>query len=150
MKEGQVFYIKLGDSDFASGQLLKENKKSVICLTVALFAYRASTVQELESLGYHEEDCFSTILVTSDIFDYNWNQEGTVKKMSISKKNYPFRKELLKDGVGVKMVNPKVLLDFVQAYFGLLPWDYYHDPLYFDKLLLDQSRKPNNLIYKGK
>ncbi len=36
----------------------------------------------------------------------------------------------------------------LEAYHGLRPWDYYFDPLYFEKLLLDPSKKPAGLVYK--
>jgi hypothetical protein len=38
----------------------------------------------------------------------------------------------------------------LDAYNALVPWDYWHDPAYFDKLLASPERKPMNVLYKKK
>lgn len=148
MSEHPIFYIKMAENDYGVGQLLQRNSKSVICLSIALFEQRSSNISDLKAFDFSMKDCFSTVLVTSDLFDYEWAIEGDDRKASVPKKLYPFRKELSKDAVGVKMINPKVLLSFLHAYHGLLPWDHYHDPLYFEKLLLSDAKRPNGLIFE--
>jgi hypothetical protein len=40
--------------------------------------------------------------------------------------------------------------DFLNAFYGLSPWDAYFDIYYFDKLLIDKAKKPKDLIYTKK
>jgi len=37
--------------------------------------------------------------------------------------------------------------EFVNAFYGLAPWNGYFDPNYFDKLLIDPSKRPKNLLF---
>ena len=40
------------------------------------------------------------------------------------------------------------MADFLSAYHKLLPWNHYHDPEYFDKLLISPDRKPLEVLLK--
>jgi hypothetical protein len=49
----------------------------------------------------------------------------------------------------VDVHNSLIVEDFMNAYHGLAPWDMYFDPEYFDRMLISETVKPDNLVYKG-
>lgn len=44
--------------------------------------------------------------------------------------------------IGVMTVNSLIVRDFADACAGLTPWNRYHDPKYFDKLLIPGVKRP--------
>lgn len=50
--------------------------------------------------------------------------------------------------VGAKTHGSGIVTDFLEAFYGLFPWDHYLDPDYFDKLLFSKAKKPARLIFK--
>jgi hypothetical protein len=49
---------------------------------------------------------------------------------------------------GARIHEPSVVEDFLDAFYGLAPWDVYHDPDYLDSLLISPDKKPHNIILK--
>jgi hypothetical protein len=50
--------------------------------------------------------------------------------------------------VGAKVIGSRNVNDFVNAYYGFLPWDSFKNSEYFDQLLVSPSKKPTKLIFK--
>jgi hypothetical protein len=50
------------------------------------------------------------------------------------------------DFVGAVVRGSGIMMEFLDAFYGLRAWDDYADPAYFDKLLLTQDKKPSRLI----
>jgi hypothetical protein len=48
--------------------------------------------------------------------------------------------------VGATVRGSGIMMEFLDAFYGLRAWDDYADPAYFDKLLLTQDKKPSRLI----
>ncbi len=48
--------------------------------------------------------------------------------------------------VGASIVGSGNIQEFLNAYYGLCPWDEWHDPKYLDKLLVDGKKRPANGI----
>lgn len=147
MEKGQLFSISLSNSVFAYGQILQVNSKDIKCLTVGLFDHEPKSCGSFDGFDNTVENCYSLILITPDLGDHEFISVGATDKIRIPSRLFPFRKKLKRDGIGVKMHNPKVLHSFAKAYYSLSPWDGFHDPHYFDKLLLNSSKKPNSLLY---
>lgn len=51
------------------------------------------------------------------------------------------------DVVGMRSYQTGIIEMFLNAYFGLTPWDECYDPNYYDNLLVSPDKKPSNLIY---
>jgi hypothetical protein len=53
--------------------------------------------------------------------------------------------------VGASVHGSGILNEFVNAFYGLTPWDDWHDPYYLDHLLVSPEKKPvQRLVYKSK
>lgn len=50
--------------------------------------------------------------------------------------------------VGAEIVGTRIVNAFLNAFYGLLPWNDWHAPAFLDGLLLSPEKKPKNLIYK--
>ena len=53
--------------------------------------------------------------------------------------------------VGVKVIDSGIIIKFLNAFYGMFPWDHFHDPEYLDKLLVSSKLKPTQrLVFKEK
>jgi len=50
----------------------------------------------------------------------------------------------------IKIVGSANIAEFLNAYYGLVPWDDWADPNYLDKLLISPDKKPKNIIFKNR
>lgn len=51
------------------------------------------------------------------------------------------------DVVGMESNQTGIAEMFLNAYFGLTPWDECYDPHFYDDMLVSPDKKPSNLIY---
>jgi hypothetical protein len=66
----------------------------------------------------------------------------------VARSDFPYE-HLRKSGwVGAKIRGAGVVEEFINAFYGLLPWDSRYDPEYFDKLLISPAKRPSRLIFK--
>jgi len=145
---GDVFTVALSDGDKSLGQVIRHDKRAISCVSVALFDHKIRGVKNNKELSM--KHCISTMLVVDDLFDdLNFIKIET-KKLSIPKKYYPYEKIIKKGGVGMKITNPANVVNFLEAYHGLSPWDMMADNQYFDKFLITPNKKPESLIYEKK
>lgn len=91
----------------------------------------------------------STVFTTDDLLDSGrWHVVGR-KPVTIPEEMFPGEHTLARGGVGEKVIGSANLAAFVEAYFGLGPWDRFHDPAYMDKLLISPAKKPKNIVFKA-
>jgi hypothetical protein len=50
--------------------------------------------------------------------------------------------------VGARTYGAGIVEDFLNAFYGLAPWNCYADPRYFDRMLFSPERKPEKIIMK--
>jgi hypothetical protein len=60
----------------------------------------------------------------------------------------PFEDTRERGWVGAKVYGSGIVMEFLNAYFGLAMWDDWADPSYLDKLLIHPSKKPANVRLK--
>jgi hypothetical protein len=48
--------------------------------------------------------------------------------------------------VGAKNYDAGILMDFLSAYHGLIPWNVSHDPAYYDRLLMPELPIPSQAL----
>src|SRR5439155_14074782 len=66
----------------------------------------------------------------------------------LPRQSWPNEAARNKGWVGSVVHTGAIVESFLNAYHSLAPWDQYHDPDYFDKLLISPSKKPKRLVYK--
>jgi hypothetical protein len=146
--KGHVFLVPTCAGDFVPGQVVALEKRGMLCISCGLFDQRVSGTDEAKHLPLDETKCFSTLLATPSSFNDGWSTIRN-ERLVIPKRLFPFENELSKKrGIGSKIYDPGIIEDFVDAFYGLKPWNMYFKADYFDKMLLSPDKKPAFLVYK--
>ncbi len=145
---GDVFAVKLSNDLYCIGQILDLQMKNVV--RCAFFNESYSTSELSVNKLCSTENLISLVATTKEQLDYGiWEIIGN-KNVEISKEKYPNEQYRDKGWIGAKIYDAAIVETFLEAYYGLIPWDSWADPQYFDKLLIDTSKKPDGLLYKIK
>lgn len=144
---GDVLLIPTADGKFAVGQVIAFETRSLHCVSCGFFDQRVASEEEGRSLVLDESALFSTQLVAHTYLRKKWSIVQN-QKLRVPKKLFPYEKELKKNGVGVKILDVELATLFLNAFYGLAPWNEPQIPDYFEKLLISPSKKPANLIFK--
>lgn len=147
---GDVFLIEREDGRFVVGQIVGREARVLNSVTVALFDQvigskeNAGNLQDLDV-----EKAFSIVFSTRESLDrWLWEIVGH-REVAIQKSDMPHEELRSSRFVGAKVYGAGIIRKFVNAYYGLHPWDTYKDPDYFERLLFSPDEKPvDRLIYK--
>ena len=146
---GDVFVIPLSDGSWGPAQIIGREPSVLNSVSVALFDCKVGSKPDALQCRLTEDSAFATLFVTRDLLDSGvWVVVG-VKPVAISRRLLPFESTRSKGFVGATVVGSGNVNKFVDAWFGLHPWDAWHDPRYLDKLLLDPSRRPARVKLKS-
>lgn len=143
---GDVFLIPLADGKYSVGQVVAQDKEalnSVVCV------FSVEKVEDAgENVSLNSDSIVSALFTTPDLLDSgDWPVVGNEPPVSID--NFIDMKKLKSEGfLGVKIIGSGVVIKFMDACFGLYPWDGFFEPDYLDKLLLSSDKKPSGVIYK--
>jgi hypothetical protein len=148
---GDVFAIELNNGKYAIGHVLSQRLPNTI--RIALYD---EIVESLEGNDINmlckEANLISLLEVTNEQLDFGvWKVIGNkATNIPVSRHaNEQFRNvNPYLDGVGSNIKDAAIAEDFMNAFYGLNPWDDSYDPAYYDKMLIDNSKKPTNLIFK--
>ncbi len=135
---GDVFAIRMRDDGFAVGQIL-DARGPMNSVGIALFDERCARPDDAMTIDISEERAFSIIFCTRDLLDDGvWTVVGN-RPIEIRPESFPHTK---------KVIGSFNVMKLVEAYFGLVLWDDWHDPQYLDKLLISADKKPKNVVHK--
>ncbi len=150
---GDVFTIALNNGKYAVGHVLSQRLPNTI--RIALYDEVIETLEanDINSLC-READLISLIEVTKEQIDFGvWkvigNKHTAIPARRHANEQYRNADPYL-DGVGSNIKDAAVAEDFTNAFYALSPWNDAYDPEYYDKMLIDKSKKPEHLIYKKK
>lgn len=125
--------MPLEDGSFAMGQIVEIQKEVLNSITCAFFDLRTNTQSDIK-LEKHKP--ISVQFVTKDLFNSgNWERIEN-SKVTVSNKLLPYRETKKKGWVGAKVIGSGIIEMFLNAFYGLRPWDEMKDPEYYKKLLL--------------
>ena len=145
---GDVFTVPTSDGRYAVGQAI-DYPGPLRSVAVALFAHilnthAAALVQDVSSAKL-----ISAVFTSDDLLESGrWHVAGR-KPVTIPAAMFPGEHTLARGGVGNKVIGSANLAAFVEAYFGLGPWDRFADPTYMDQLLISRDKKPKKLVFKS-
>ena len=149
-KIGDVFLVQNADGQFSAGQIVGREADVLNSVTVALFRKRFSEPEEAECAELTEDDAISIVFTTRDLLDSgDWSVIGT-RRILIRHDVLPHENLRAKKFVGAKVYGSGIVMKFMDAFFGLAPWDDFHDPRYLERLLLSIDLKPQQLVLKGR
>lgn len=146
---GDIFTIKLNNGKYGVGHVLSQ--RMVNTIRIALYD---ETLDNLENINLEnlckENDLLSLIEVTKEQIDFGaWKVMGN-KPTTIPVSRHANEQYRHLDWVGSNIKDAAIAEDFMNAFYGLHPWDDWYDPEYYDKMLVDKHKKPSHLIYKKK
>lgn len=143
---GDVFAIPTDDGKFAIGQVVGQEPNVLNSASVALFGERVDCVEDVAKVTLSTANVFTVQFVTRDLLDSGVWQ--IVQRRPVSLPG-PHEDKRSSGFVGAKVIGSGILRKFVNAYFGLYPWDEWHEPDYLDKLLIAPDRKPKSVKYRA-
>lgn len=149
-KIGDLFLVPTLDGKLALGQVVGQEQWVLNSVSVVLFARRVDSPQGVafdQCTGV--DDAIAILFVTRDSLDRGeWPVVGP-HPITIPHTHLPYEHLRSRRFVGAKVIGTGIVKDFLNAYFGLAPWNMMKDPNYFDGLLLAPDRKPSSLVFKG-
>src|ERR1039457_7178468 len=134
---GNVFLVELKDGKFALGQIVGRETSVLNSLSCAFFDFRVSDPNDVDCIRELPTDkVFSVLFVTRDLLDSgHWKVVGS-RPVSVQKELLPYEGLREKGFVGAKVIGSRNINEFLNAFYGLHPWDDWKDPQYLDKLLI--------------
>ncbi|NRA39135.1 MAG: hypothetical protein HRU15_13405 [Planctomycetes bacterium] len=145
--KGDVVLIPQKDDFFSFAYVLDHVMENVVGLALYLSRTKSDDPEEIPSISKLQP--VSILLTTRDLLDEGvWKVIGR-EEVRIPNDIRPY--EIYRDleWVGAKVYGAGIVRQFLDACFGLDPWDDWKDPAYLDKLLLDKASRPPDLIFKN-
>lgn len=147
---GDVFVIKTLDNRYVAAQIVGREAEVLNSVTIAVFDEGFENPNDAMQAKLDTSYVISVVFSTRDSLDRGiWHIVGN-RPVMIPKNLFPY--EHLRgeaEWVGAIVHGSGIINEFVNAYYGLLPWDDWADPAYLDKLLVKPDKKPTHLVYKS-
>lgn len=147
---GDYFGVPTENGNFAIGQIMGDYHY----MAMGLACIMSSKTIDLNSehINFEEKDIISAIFVIDGALtrgEWPILAHGIADK-KLLKKYLPQTDSIEKgDAIGFSVYTSGILDEFVKAYFGLIPWNDWHDPEFLDKeILISPDKKPDNVVYK--
>lgn len=142
-----VFVIPLLNGSYAVGHIL--DQRLINAVRIALYSEVINGLGDIDFTSLIDsKNLISLIEVTREQLDYGvWKIIGN-KRAVIPVDRYPNEQFRANKWINSIVRDAAIAEDFLNAFHGFLPWNKYFDPQYFDKLLVNISKKPSNLVYK--
>ena len=150
-KVGDIFIVAQDDCGYSFGQIVGEEPKALNSVICAFYDMRCDDFESAPSCeGIRKDRLISIQFITRDLLDYGeWKIVSWRKPIEVGQTKL-IKNSRRKHFVGTKIIGSGIMCKFLNAFYGLHPWDACHDPNYFDNLLVDLSKRPSRdrLIFK--
>lgn len=144
---GDVFLVELQDGTSVVGQIVGQEKQALNSVSCAFFDLRVRSEAEVGELPLSA--IFSILFVTRESLDRGiWRVIGN-RPVTLPTDRLPYESCRSTGFVGAKIRGSGIVEKFLNAFYGLLPWDDWYDPVYLDGFLTSPDKKPRNLIFKA-
>jgi hypothetical protein len=153
---GDVFIIPQKDGMCSLGQILE-----AVCIPPTSTMTRPNVV----TCSFYDIRCTPDFLdvrlplpfdkLISSLSVPRWSLDSGAWKIivrgqpvTLEKKYWANEQFRQRDWVGSRQHDPGVAEGFLNAFYGLEPWDDYYDPNYLDSLLISPDKKPKHVMLK--
>lgn len=144
---GDCFLVPLVDQSHSLGQIISEERGALNSVICAFFRVRVEGPVEGATNALLDEDLISVLFTSRDkLDDGSWVVIRRLPVFDVSR-HVDLADLRRKNYVGTKVIGSANVRQFLDAFFGLAPWNAFADPKYFDKLLVSGARS-DNLIFK--
>jgi hypothetical protein len=141
-----LFTVPLTDGSRVIGQILDIMLPNIV--SAAFVGERVDHGASLPDLGsIHRKHLVAALSTWRDPLDSgHWPIIGR-KDLLLSRREWPNEQYRSNNWIGAKHQSTAAVEAFLHAYFGMRPWDaWQHDPLFYDKLLLEGVKRPGNVV----
>lgn len=148
LEVGDYFIVPLEDESYGCGQVLAMEpltlKNAAIC---AFFSCRLRDASAESLVGGKVGRAISVLWVTRDLLDNGtWKVVGRGEALNPRIYFPDLDSRRAKGFVGTRIHGSGIARTFLNAYFGLCPWNDFADPNYLDKLLAEPALRPEGVI----
>lgn len=146
---GDWFKVPLSDGRAVIGRVVAQEREVLNSVTCAFYSVTIDSGDEPGGIASCDDDrLVACLFTTRDLIG-----SGTWKVIGHTDQRFgecflPFEEKRKQGWVGAKVIGSAIVENFLNAFFGLLPWNSMADPNYFDRLLLHPSKKPHSIILK--
>lgn len=150
-EEGSVFLVPLSDGDYGVGQVIARERELLNSVAVALYDQR---LQDGAGSGVPQvspDSLISLVYVTRDLL--NSGRWKVVGKVDGHHPSFTMPFEHLRGGgfIGARVQGSAITESFLNAFYGLEPWDDWYLPDFLDGFLVSPDKKPHErLLYCGR
>lgn len=146
-----MFVISTKDGSDVVGQIVGREPQVLNSVSCAFYDWRLTNLDEVvQCATLPIEQVFSSLFVTRDLLDSGAWKVVANKPVTFSPAKFPYEDLRVNGFIGAKVIGSAIVEEFINAFYGLLPWDDWKDPDYLDKLLISQEMKPKALVFKSK
>ena len=144
--EGSVFLVPQSDGLCSVGQVLKLTPEALNSAVCAFYDLRLKPGAGVSADDLSADKLISIQFTTPDLL--NSGVWALVAQCAPKHLERMTRLPALEkaDFVGATVRGSGNIMQFLNAFYALKPWDDYADPAYLDEFLLTQDKKPSRLI----
>jgi hypothetical protein len=143
---GSVFSIEQSDGFYCVGQVLDLMLPNVPSCAFYDLRFKTGTVPE--NLQLLNSRVIAALSTTREQLDRGAWKVVATRPIEFPRDLWPNENLRAVDWVGAVTYGAGIVTRFLEAFYGLSPWNYYADPNYFDALLFDQRERPKNVVFK--
>ena len=148
---GDYFAVPLANGEYGLGQILDMHE---FVPGVACILFDKKFLPDTP-IYIDEKNIISAIYVVEGLlkryFPIIQTNDISIKDNKLLYKYFPLTDQYHQGNTtGMVTSQTGIVEMFLNAYFGLTPWDECYDPNYYDNLLVSPDKKPSNLIYSKK
>ena len=143
---GDLFIVPQKDDLSTIGQILDLMIPTVV--TCAFYDIRVTNDNIPDEIHLGFDNLISCVSVTREQLDYfAWTVIKRNHPINIERKYWANEQYRQSRWVGAEIYDAALVEDFLNAFYGLAPWDDWYDPNFLDEFLISMEKKPHNLIY---
>ena len=147
-EHGDVFAVPLADGSFGVVQAVDQWTPEG-GVYVAVTDQRAESVPTVAVLDPNVR-VIALMAVIDNAFDRGWFPRIGPAEPLVCRADFPNERFAQSGYVGAKSYTGGIVVAFLSAWYGLTPWTGYHDPEFFDKLLMSGVERPPHAATGGR
>lgn len=144
---GNLFAVPLADGSYGLGQVVGREENMLNSISCAFYRTRVSA-SDLASVGGvpDESELIAVQFTTKDLLTKRvWRVLGAYP-VELPHHLFPHEDRRGQNWIGAEMVGSGSMVNLLNAYFGLAPWNVMFEEDYFDQLLAPGVRRPPTAI----
>jgi len=149
---GDVFLVPQQDGRCSLGQVLAFEKQMMNSVSCAFYDIRFPSADGIQlPSDLPSASIIAVLFTTHDLLRRGaWNIVGRLPVV-LEQRYFPYEHLRGSGGwVGATMHGSGIVVEFLDAYFGLRFWDDWYDPEYLDELLFQGRQRPPGIKLMGK